>query len=98
MPPHLKGLVNPSQKMKNLNWTKIPHLKVEGTIWGSQQLKTLLDLPFNELEELFCTVAPEPKKAAPKEGEQSKKKEKKVVTIIDGKRAQNLGSKYYIIY
>ncbi len=55
-PPHLKNLPKPGAKMRVLNWTKIPNLKIAGTLWEAKDIRTLEELNFTEIEDLFCVA------------------------------------------
>eukprot|EP01117_Protostelium_nocturnum_P009033 TRINITY_DN3242_c0_g1_i3.p1 TRINITY_DN3242_c0_g1~~TRINITY_DN3242_c0_g1_i3.p1 ORF type:complete len:1020 (-),score=448.76 TRINITY_DN3242_c0_g1_i3:7-3015(-) len=78
----------PKKKMRLVNWTKIPKMKLEGTIWKELEdspSEHLEDLDFEDLENAFSL--PEPGQAE----EEQKKPESGIVTVVDSKKAQNLG-------
>lgn len=54
--------------MKGLNWSKIPQMKVEQTVWGKFLAKPIteneLQVNYKELENLFGAVVPVSTKSA----------------------------------
>mmetsp|Transcript_26457 Transcript_26457/g.37250 ORF Transcript_26457/g.37250 Transcript_26457/m.37250 type:complete len:1253 (+) Transcript_26457:69-3827(+) len=74
----------PKGPVKNLNWTKIPNNKIEGTIF-TDVAKGELKLDFSEIEALFS------KKVVEKKVVDEKPKKPLAVTVIDGRRSQNVG-------
>jgi len=92
MPPPIGGArkqsVKPNVPMKSLFWTKIPEMKLTGTVWSD--LSDLgIDLGIPNLEKTFCKKAPKKAKA----GEEEKKKpdKPKEVNLLDPKVLQNVG-------
>eukprot|EP01113_Clastostelium_recurvatum_P012737 TRINITY_DN1662_c0_g1_i1.p1 TRINITY_DN1662_c0_g1~~TRINITY_DN1662_c0_g1_i1.p1 ORF type:complete len:1111 (-),score=430.35 TRINITY_DN1662_c0_g1_i1:87-3266(-) len=74
----------PSVKMKGLQWTKMRSRQVAGTFWTKVDYHKYDDqMPWEEIEDLFAAVVitEKPKEVA----------RKRDVTIIDPKRAQNVG-------
>ena len=83
----------PTKKMKGLAWNKVPAPKLGNSIWAKTgELEVPLD--YTLVEDMFSF---ETKDAGPKEGDKGTNKKKEPVTLVDGKRAQNinifLGSK-----
>lgn len=86
-------LPKPRQKMKTLNWTKVPDTLVCGgkSIWSdvtkeAQQEHVESKLNYKQVEELFC------QKVADKQGADSakKKREPALLSLLDGKRSLNV--------
>ncbi|PRP74983.1 hypothetical protein PROFUN_07376 [Planoprotostelium fungivorum] len=77
----------PTRKMRMINWTKIPSSKLEGTIWEELESKNdeeiEKNIDFDEMESLFSTEQPQE--------EEKKVSENAVVTVVDSKKAQNVG-------
>lgn len=90
--------------MKLLNWGKVNALNAQETLWADPNIQTYKDLPFEELEELFSVTVPDKSESSMKSYLSDKNyeflisvteknfKESKKVTLIDSKRAQNLGN------
>eukprot|EP01114_Cavostelium_apophysatum_P017893 TRINITY_DN5407_c0_g1_i4.p1 TRINITY_DN5407_c0_g1~~TRINITY_DN5407_c0_g1_i4.p1 ORF type:complete len:1109 (-),score=351.51 TRINITY_DN5407_c0_g1_i4:127-3453(-) len=81
LPP--KPAIKPSQKLKHLNWTKIPNNRVTATIWN--EAKDNIEFDTEALESLFSV-----KTTAPKEKREQQPKETKV-NLIDAKRSNHVG-------
>ena len=75
----------PTVKMKGITWNKVPPNKLAQTVWAKT---SDFEVPIDQknLEDLFGAAVVETKKA----DDGSKKKKKEPVSLIDGKRAQNL--------
>uniref|UniRef100_T1IIN0 FH2 domain-containing protein n=1 Tax=Strigamia maritima TaxID=126957 RepID=T1IIN0_STRMM len=82
-------LPRPRQKMKTLNWTKVPNQVIGDSVWKSVHTKVNpnIQLDYDKVEELFCQ-----KKAAEKAAASTdvKKKEHTEVTLVDPKRSLNI--------
>ncbi|KAL1428809.1 hypothetical protein MTO96_002528 [Rhipicephalus appendiculatus] len=88
-------LPKPQQKMKTLNWTKVPDTLVCGgkSIWSdvtkeAQEEHVERKLNFKQVEELFCqkTVTIVQPKVSP----EKKKREPAFLCLLDGKRSLNV--------
>ena len=89
VPPFQAGLarkpeVRPNKKLKPLFWTKVPDMKVSNSFWCNADEKTEV-FDFNALENLFEVDSKAPHIAPSKPTIQQNK------TMLDGKKAQNLG-------
>jgi len=73
----------PRQKMKQFNWTKVPDIKIDKTIWTALT-DDHIKLDLDELDDLFSAF----EKKAPAPGEGKSEKEK-VVQLLDTKRSNN---------
>jgi hypothetical protein len=72
--------------MKGITWNKVPPNKIAQTVWAkTSDFEVSLDT--KHMEELFGAAVVEKKHA---EEDDQKKKRKDPVSLIDGKRAQNL--------
>lgn len=88
-------LPKPQQKMKTLNWTKVPDTLVCGgkSIWSdvtkeAQEENVERKLNFKQVEELFCqktTITAQPKAPPDK-----KKREPALLSLLEGKRSLNV--------
>lgn len=88
-------LPKPQQKMKTLNWTKVPDTLVCGgkSIWSdvtkeAQEENVGRKLNFKQVEELFCqktTTITQPKAPPDK-----KKREPALLSLLEGKRSLNV--------
>jgi hypothetical protein len=85
--------------MKLFQWTKIPAKKVRETVWGSLPDDDI-KFDYKEIENLFAAKVIEKKEGNEKEESgkdaQSGAKKPGSVTVIDAKRAQNIGN--YLLY
>ncbi|XP_076038925.1 inverted formin-2-like [Oratosquilla oratoria] len=88
-PSFCNSLPRPNSKMKHLNWTKVPNLKLDDKcIWKSvhkdidSSSKSSFD--YKIIEELFC------QKKKEEVSRVSKKKESSEVTFLDSKRSLNV--------
>ena len=86
----------PSVPMRKLNWSKLPDMKVKGTVWEKEAVddRDAAALDTAELEELFGTkLAAAPAK---EEGDGGKRRASNVkveaVALIDPKRAQAIST------
>lgn len=81
----------PTNPTKPLFWTKLPNMKVKDTIWikgGVVDNLDKLNIDYKALEETFSIK----KKPVAINGPKAKPKEKpKVITLVDGRRAQQIG-------
>ncbi|EGC31207.1 hypothetical protein DICPUDRAFT_156963 [Dictyostelium purpureum] len=78
-----KPIIKPSVKMRNFNWVTIPGVKVQGTFWDKLDETAFIQaLDKNELESLFSAKAPV-------KTETKVLTKKVVITVIDGKKANN---------
>ncbi|KAL6072920.1 putative WD repeat-containing protein 65 [Balamuthia mandrillaris] len=94
--PH-KKIFHPKVKLKHLNWTKLPAVKIKDSFWaGVNDEKVELD--FDEIERTFCagavyqmekTEGEGGNSSKEGEGENGKKKKKTAITLINMKRANN---------
>eukprot|EP01099_Mayorella_cantabrigiensis_P004856 TRINITY_DN3736_c0_g3_i2.p1 TRINITY_DN3736_c0_g3~~TRINITY_DN3736_c0_g3_i2.p1 ORF type:complete len:550 (-),score=209.86 TRINITY_DN3736_c0_g3_i2:178-1674(-) len=73
----------PRQKMKQFNWTKVPDIKIDKTIWTNLK-DDHIKLDLDELDDLFAAI----EKKAPAPGDAKPEKEK-VVQLLDTKRSNN---------
>uniref|UniRef100_A0A224Z7W4 Rhoa gtpase effector dia/diaphanous n=1 Tax=Rhipicephalus zambeziensis TaxID=60191 RepID=A0A224Z7W4_9ACAR len=89
-------LPKPQQKMKTLNWTKVPDTLVCGgkSIWSdvtkeAQEEHVERKLNFKQVEELFCqkTATTAQPKVPP---DKKKKREPALLSLLDGKRSLNV--------
>jgi len=80
-----KPAVKPAAKMKQFNWTKIPDMKIDATIWGKGLSDDNVKLDVTEFEELFSAAS---KKADAPTAVQSNKPT--VVQVLDTKRSNNV--------
>lgn len=85
--------------MKLFQWTKIPAKKVQETVWGSLEDEDI-KFDYKEIENMFAAKVVQAKSASEpgSVGEEAKQEEAKdqkkkpgSVTVIDAKRAQNIG-------
>lgn len=91
--------IKPSIKMKGLNWSKIPQMKVEQTVWGKFLAKPIteneLQVNYKELENLFGAVVPVSTKSAKAADEHATDKitepKPNSISFIEPKKQQNLG-------
>ena len=84
-----KPKIKPKEPMRPLFWTKIPSVKLTGTVWLDYD-DTGIDIKEDELLVLFKKP---PKKKKKKKGESTKgeTKEAKKTSVLDGTRQQNAG-------
>eukprot|EP01119_Soliformovum_irregulare_P017325 TRINITY_DN5126_c0_g1_i1.p1 TRINITY_DN5126_c0_g1~~TRINITY_DN5126_c0_g1_i1.p1 ORF type:complete len:1319 (-),score=517.97 TRINITY_DN5126_c0_g1_i1:43-3999(-) len=83
LPP--KPVIKPKQKLKHLNWKKIPDGKITATLW--KKAADVIDIDTEEIENLFCQ-----KQTAPKEvSDEPKKEVRQIVNLLDTKRANHIG-------
>ena len=92
-PPKKK--VDPEVKMKNLNWSKIPDMKVDGTIWESDVTDEGIKIDVQGLQEMFCASKPKPVVPEGEEGDKAggaaaAPKKKKEQTVLDFQRSNNI--------
>lgn len=89
-------LPKPQQKMKTLNWTKVPDTLVCGgkSIWSdvtkeAQDEDVERKLNFKQVEELFCQkTAPTAQPKVPPD--KKKRREPALLSLLDGKRSLNV--------
>ncbi|KAH7969340.1 hypothetical protein HPB52_016830 [Rhipicephalus sanguineus] len=88
-------LPKPQQKMKTLNWTKVPDTLVCGgkSIWSdvtkeAQEENVERKLNFKQVEELFCQKTATT--VQPKVSPEKKKREPAFLSLLDGKRSLNV--------
>ncbi|KAJ8970369.1 hypothetical protein NQ314_001281 [Rhamnusium bicolor] len=87
-----KNIPQPSNPLKSFNWSKLPDAKLTGTIWSElddSKLYTTMEL--DSIDKLFCAYQ---KNGVANEGSiedlrQLGKHRSKVLSVIDGRRAQN---------
>jgi len=86
----------PTVQMRKLNWTKLPDMKVRGTVWEKDAVdeRDAGALDTAELEALFGTKAKESATAAADDATETKPAKTKVelVAIVDPKRAQAIST------
>eukprot|EP00727_Mastigamoeba_balamuthi_P008382 m51a1_g4166 putative actin binding protein (1117) ;mRNA; r:292692-297037 len=87
--------VKPGCKMKGLQWNKIPPAKLSQTIWAQIVPKEPDYLDYKELENMFAAkesqTAPGGAAGAANGGAASSEPKPGSVSLIDGKKSQNLG-------
>ncbi|XP_075233363.1 disheveled-associated activator of morphogenesis-like protein isoform X2 [Lycorma delicatula] len=91
-PAQTKNVPQPSNPLKSFNWSKLPDTKVNGTIWtelDDTKLYTAMEL--ENIDRLFCAYQ---KNGVANDGSiedlrQLGKNKTKVLSVIDGRRAQN---------
>jgi hypothetical protein len=71
-----------STKMRGIFWTKVSNNMLTKSFWGSYMEAGDLELDYELLEAWFAAAAVEKKK---------KREKKAVATLLDTKRAQNVG-------
>ncbi|XP_049825993.1 disheveled-associated activator of morphogenesis 1 isoform X2 [Aethina tumida] len=87
-----KNVPQPSNPLKSFNWSKIPDVKLNGTIWSElDDTKLYNAMELECIDKLFCAYQ---KSGVANEGsieDLSKlgKNRSKVLSVIDGRRAQN---------
>jgi hypothetical protein len=87
--PKKRPEVKPKQKVRGLQWTKLPPAKVNGTFFGDLPMELGgFALDFDAIEGRFAQVT-KPKEA--NDGSETPKKKEGPVTILDPKTSQNLG-------
>ncbi|XP_046383257.1 disheveled-associated activator of morphogenesis 1 [Ischnura elegans] len=87
-----KNVPVPSNPLKSFNWSKLPDMKVTGTIWtelDDTKLYNVMDL--ENIDKLFCAYQ---KNGVVNDGSvedlrQIGKNRTKILSVIDGRRAQN---------
>ena len=79
-----KPEIRPNKKLKPLFWTKVPDIKVSNSFWSNADEKTEV-FDFSTLEDLFELDSKTPQRVASKPTSQQNK------TMLDSKKAQNLG-------
>lgn len=80
-------LKQPKQKMKGLQWTKLPPNKIKGSIFEKfSENYTGIKLDYETIEENFSAKVIEKK-------EKEEEKKDKIVQILDPKTSQNLCKK-----
>lgn len=78
----------PKNPMKSFNWTKIPDMKLTGTVWSNLDTKkTFKILDLNDFEHKFSAY--QKKQNEDGEDTNSTKAKAKELCVIDGRRAQN---------
>ncbi|XP_013109704.1 uncharacterized protein LOC106088638 [Stomoxys calcitrans] len=89
--PH-QNIPRPIKKMKTLNWSKIPPIK----ILGKQNMWTIMNniqpqcIDFQELEELFCLQTKTEVAKCSDNVDGKSKKDTTTIHLIDGKRSLNI--------
>ncbi|KRT81519.1 hypothetical protein AMK59_5568, partial [Oryctes borbonicus] len=87
-----KNVPQPSNPLKSFNWSKLPDTKVNGTIWSElDDTKLYNAMELDCIDKLFCAYQ---KNGVANEGSiedlrQLGKGRTKVLSVIDGRRAQN---------
>lgn len=87
-----KNVPQPSNPLKSFNWSKLPDMKVNGTIWSElDDTKLYNAMELDCIDKLFCAYQ---KNGVVNEGSiedlrQLGKNKTKVLSVIDGRRAQN---------
>ena len=78
-----KPEIRPNKKMKPLFWTKVPDMVVTKSFWASAKERSSV-FDFGTLEDLFQADDKKARTLTPKQTIENK-------TMLDGKKAQNLG-------
>ncbi|CAH1159429.1 unnamed protein product [Phaedon cochleariae] len=87
-----KNIPQPANPLKSFNWSKLPDAKVNGTIWSELDDSKLYNtMELDCIDKLFCAYQ---KNGVANEGSiedlrQMGKNRAKVLSVIDGRRAQN---------
>ncbi|ENN73936.1 hypothetical protein D910_03083 [Dendroctonus ponderosae] len=87
-----KNIPQPSNPLKSFNWSKIPETKLNGTIWSELDDSKLYNtMELDCIDKLFCAYQ---KSGVTNDGSiedlrQLGKNKTKVLSVIDGRRAQN---------
>ncbi|KAF5302867.1 hypothetical protein FQA39_LY02047 [Lamprigera yunnana] len=87
-----KNIPQPSNPLKSFNWSKLPESKVSGTIWSElDDTKLYSTMELDCIDKLFCAYQ---KNGVANDGSvedlrQLGKNRNKVLSVIDGRRAQN---------
>ncbi|KAL1489955.1 hypothetical protein ABEB36_013878 [Hypothenemus hampei] len=87
-----KNIPQPSNPLKSFNWSKIPESKLNDTIWNElDDTKLYNTMELDCIDKLFCAYQ---KNGVTNEGSiedlrQMGKNKMKVLSVIDGRRAQN---------
>ncbi|XP_054909425.1 disheveled-associated activator of morphogenesis 1 [Poeciliopsis prolifica] len=86
VPEKKKNIPQPSSPLKSFNWSKLPEVKITGTIWkeiNDKDVFKVLDL--QEFQKTFSAY----QRPAKVTGEAESVKKVKELSVIDGRRAQN---------
>lgn len=87
-----KNVPQPSNPLKSFNWSKLPDAKLHGTIWSElDDTKLYTAMELDSIDRLFCAYQ---KNGVANDGSiedlrQLGKNKTKVLSVIDGRRAQN---------
>lgn len=88
-----KNVPQSSHPLKSFNWSKLPDAKVHGTIWSElDDTKLYNAMELDSIDKLFCAYQ---KNGVANDGsiedlsQVGNKKRSKVLSVIDGRRAQN---------
>ncbi|XP_018564843.1 disheveled-associated activator of morphogenesis 1 [Anoplophora glabripennis] len=87
-----KNIPQPSNPLKSFNWSKLPDTKLNGTIWSElDDTKLYTTMELDSIDKLFSAYQ---KNGVANEGSiedlrQLGKSRTKVLSVIDGRRAQN---------
>ncbi|XP_017787328.1 PREDICTED: disheveled-associated activator of morphogenesis 1 isoform X2 [Nicrophorus vespilloides] len=87
-----KNVPQPANPLKSFNWSKLPDAKLNGTIWSElDDTKLYNAMELDNIDKLFCAYQ---KNGVTNEGSiedlrQLGKGKTKVLSVIDGRRAQN---------
>ncbi|VVC32461.1 Hypothetical protein CINCED_3A014002 [Cinara cedri] len=85
----------PSAPLKSFNWAKLPETKVAGTVWADMdEGKMYSTIDLETVDKLFCAYQNQKINGTTNEGSsedlrQTGKNKSKVLSVIDGRRAQN---------
>ncbi|XP_025407698.1 disheveled-associated activator of morphogenesis 1 isoform X3 [Sipha flava] len=102
-PPQLSSkqrsveIPKPSAPLKSLNWAKLPETKVAGTVWADiDEGKMYSIIDFETVDKLFCAYQNQKPNGSTTVNDgsledlrQTGKNKSKVLSVIDGRRAQN---------
>lgn len=87
-----KNVPQPSNPLKSFNWSKIPDVKLSGTIWNElDDTKLYNAMELDNIDRLFCAYQ---RNGVSNEGSiedlrQLGKNKTKILSVIDSRRAQN---------
>lgn len=90
-----RDLPKPSNPLKSFNWSKLPDLKIQGTIWQDlDDLKVIKVLDLREFDNTFSAYQKKGDETDGNRGDEitggsTKSQKPKELALIDGRRAQN---------